>query len=133
MTEKEFKKFCREWNRKYFTKGKRYAKDFTNQMPYRRLCNVKAPKITFKLKGNTYYGMAYYWKWEIAINYEQLKKHTPEKIQEVVGHEVAHLITHAIHGNKRLGGSGRRHDHHGDDWKRTMRAFGLPPERCFKY
>ncbi len=47
----------------------------------------------------------------------------PEMLEDTVAHEVAHIISYALHGS-----DGGDHGHH---WQRTMKALGQTPDRTY--
>ena len=57
---------------------------------------------------------------EIEIHGLLMEEGREETRDKTILHEVAHAV------NKIMG----TEDHHGPNWKRIMRAFGLKPERC---
>jgi SprT protein len=90
------------------------------------LDEIRFPKIRFDLKGKC--GGQFVsggWKdvWDIRINVEALTKYTEHYIEQTVGHEVGHLVAKFVYGAK-------GHDY---KWKRVMRDFGLPADRCHTY
>lgn len=91
----------------------RYAKDF--QMPVTK----------FDLRGTTG-GKADYRNNYILVNQTLCAENFEHYVKQTIGHEVAHLIAHALH-------QGRRIKPHGYEWQSVMHAFGLPADRCHQY
>lgn len=52
---------------------------------------------------------------------------TSAQRDEIAAHEAAHGVVWLIHGPIR---NGRKADHHGPAWQRTMLALGFQPKRC---
>ncbi len=78
------------------------------------------PALTFELKG-TIGGQADIKKWEIRINLPLAEKNLEYYLNQVVAHELAHLLDWTFY--KKVG--------HGRTWKAIMRSiFGLRPDRC---
>jgi SprT protein len=82
------------------------------------------PTVSFDLRGKKG-GQAFLTKNHIRLNSVLLAENAEKFIEQTVGHEVAHLATHAKHG--------RGISPHGDEWQAMMRAFGLEPLRCHRY
>ncbi|MCC6672216.1 MAG: SprT-like domain-containing protein [Planctomycetes bacterium] len=55
----------------------------------------------------------------------KLLSRVPDKIDETVVHEAAHLAAHLLHGDAI--------QPHGAEWSRLMRAAGLPPDVTHEY
>lgn len=91
----------------------RYAKDF--QMPV----------VKFDLRG-TVGGKADYRNNYILVNQTLCAENFDHYLKQTIGHEVAHLIAHALYPFKRI-------KPHGMEWQGVMRAFGLPADRCHQY
>ncbi len=85
------------------------------------------PKLRFDLKGSTA-GKAWYRDrdWLIQINRDLLYLYPEQMIERTVPHEVAHLVTSAMHPVDRI-------KPHGTEWRSVMRTIGLEPERCHTY
>lgn len=60
----------------------------------------------------------------IRFNPTLLRENIEHFLQQTVGHETAHLIARAKHGDI---------DPHGAEWRRVMWAFSLPANRCHNY
>lgn len=58
---------------------------------------------------------------------EIYERASAEQREETAAHEAAHGVVWILHGPIRRG---RRADHHGPVWQRTMRALGFEPKRC---
>lgn len=82
------------------------------------------PTISFDLRGTTA-GQAYPQKHHIRLNGQLLNENIEHFIEHTVAHEWAHLATHFHYGHAVKA--------HGQEWKRTMLALGLQPQRCHMY
>jgi len=100
-----------------------YIKEFLDRANKKLGRRFQKPRISFKLKGRVA-GRAFYRQWLIKINLAIFNIGGLEEVRITVGHEVAHLITHAIFDHK------KRIKPHGYEWKTTMELLGLKPERC---
>ena len=60
----------------------------------------------------------------IQLNPHFFEENKEEMLHQTVPHEVAHLITDKVYGDKKP---------HGPEWKSVMRLFGLEPKRCHAY
>ena len=87
------------------------------------------PEIRYDIK-NTHGGIAYHKDWMIRLNLILLIENEEHFIQQTVAHEVAHLVNRRVHrppeGKKRL-------MPHGNEWKKVMGLFRLPPKRTHNY
>jgi SprT protein len=72
--------------------------------------NYKAPRISYKPKGSIA-GCAFLTRWEIQLNSTMLYENGKEFIDEVVPHELAHLITFQNFGKVKP---------HGQEWQYIM-------------
>ena len=81
------------------------------------------PTISFNMKGATGLGQARYGArhFMIRINDQIAKKYLDDAINDTAPHEVAHLVAYKVYG---------RCQGHGPNWKRIMRQFGVPANRC---
>ncbi len=70
------------------------------------------PSISYKQRGTTA-GSAYLKEWEIRINPTLLIENTEPFIDEVVPHELAHLLVYRVFGRKGIAP-------HGSEWKWMM-------------
>ena len=75
------------------------------------------PKLTWK-KLRVTAGIAFYNKREIVLS--SLVLNTPERLENTLKHEYAHLLAVSRHGMK--AGAG-----HGQAWRQAMRDLGLKP------
>jgi len=99
----------------------RFYVDLANQKL--DLC-LKYPQVKFSLRGTTA-GKADIGANELLFSPTLLRENPDHFIQQTVGHEVAHLISHLKWGWDI--------DPHGIEWKRVMWAFDLPALRCHSY
>lgn len=90
-----------------------------------KLFDLKMPKIQFlfDLKGQAA-GQAVFRNGSFSIRYNSLLlEQNPEHFfQQTVAHEIAHVATRHVYGNKAKP--------HGQEWKNFMLALGYKPERC---
>lgn len=91
------------------------------------------PLVLYKLTGQ----VAGYASWKhnrINLNFILLRDNVEDFIERTVPHEVAHLITDAVFGNRlRTTRTGRRRIH-GKEWKFVMRVLGIEDETvCHSY
>lgn len=82
------------------------------------------PEVSFDLRGLSA-GMAVISRkstvnCRIRINTYLLQHYPREMMEQTVPHEVAHLVTYALHGKL----------DHGPEWRAVMDSFGVPAERC---
>lgn len=81
------------------------------------------PRITLDQRGKCA-GTARLRDWHIRLNPVLLQDNQTEFEQEVIPHEIAHLIVHVIWGRVKP---------HGEEWKMVMRdVFGIPPRTTHK-
>jgi SprT protein len=85
---------------------------------------IPEPKVTFDLRGLSA-GEAYPRPPAIRYNAELLLQHGQAFLDEIVPHEVAHLVVAAVF-------PGRRRPH-GREWKIVMELFGAPARRCHSW
>ncbi|MES9873693.1 MAG: SprT-like domain-containing protein [Candidatus Sedimenticola sp. 6PFRAG7] len=84
-------------------------------------------EIRFDLKGTTA-GQARMWPCTsplIRFNSQLLEANPETFLERTVPHEVAHLVTCTLHGN--------RIKPHGEEWKAVMSLFGAEASRCHSY
>jgi len=84
---------------------------------------IVTPGIIYKHKG-VCGGKAYVDKNIIDINPILFNENVDEILNQVIPHEVAHLITHAIYGYDNEIRS------HGWQWQSVMKSLGKSPDRC---
>lgn len=77
------------------------------------------PTIRYNVTGTTA-GLAVFETKTLDFNYELAKHNKKEFVQQIVGHEVGHLVANECYN----------HTGHGSEWKEVMREMGLRPERC---
>ncbi|XKM13785.1 SprT family zinc-dependent metalloprotease [Orbaceae bacterium ac157xtp] len=82
------------------------------------------PSIKYLNKGSIA-GSAYLNKWEIQLNTNMLLENQQRFINEVIPHELAHLIAFKIYGKVKP---------HGKEWQHIMQTiFLLEPNRTHKF
>jgi SprT protein len=89
---------------------------------YRR--HFDMPRISYGVRGAVA-GKASLSEWEVKLNATLLKENAQEMVSDTVVHEVAHLVTRAMHG--------RAVASHGDEWKSVMRSLGVNPSRTHSF
>ncbi len=75
------------------------------------------PRIAFRLRGRAA-GEACRDSWSTNYNQQLLERYGEEFLDEIVPHEVAHLVVAAIHPG--------RVKPHGPEWRAVMQVFGVP-------
>lgn len=82
------------------------------------------PEISFDLRGMKA-GVAYLQQNLLKFNPVLLQENPQEFIQQVVPHELAHLLVYQLYGRVKP---------HGKEWQGIMRElFGLPPDTCHQF
>lgn len=86
--------------------------------------SLSFPVVRYDLRGRTA-GQAIGGR-TIRLNADLLYgPHRDDMLAQTVPHEVAHIVQFQVYGHNTK--------HHGEEWKRLMRALGLPPTRCHSY
>lgn len=87
------------------------------------------PEVRYDIKSHTG-GLAYYTRWLLRFNLILLVENEEHYVENVVPHEVAHLVNHRVNvpapGKKRL-------MPHGKEWNNVMGALGAPAAVYHKY
>lgn len=93
---------------------------------FARLCREFPLPVTPKLLWKGYRvtaGMAYYRTWAIGLSSRVLT--TEDAVRHTLGHEYAHLLAVARHGERAA--------NHGPEWQQAMHDLGLPPTVRHRY
>ena len=81
------------------------------------------PKVTYEDKGRVA-GYANFYEGKLNFSPTLLSENTEHFIENIIPHEVCHLVTRAMYPHCQS---------HGQDWKQVMRQLGVPPTRCHQY
>jgi SprT protein len=82
------------------------------------------PRVSYAVRGRAA-GKASFGEWEVMFNATLLQENAQEMVKDVVIHEVAHLVTRAMHG--------REVASHGEEWKLVMKSLGAEPNRTHSF
>jgi SprT protein len=93
---------------------------FTNIINKRFGTSMKVPSVSFNVVGTTA-GKAFYNQHLVDLNMRLYMENPSYFFNQTIPHEVAHLASVHIHGNK---GSG-----HGKEWKVIMGLIGREPKQ----
>ncbi len=85
-----------------------------------RLDSVMRCTIELNSRMRSTAGRANYTQNKIILN-NRLLSDNPDHLEQTFVHELAHLISYALHGRAGTG--------HGPNWKRVMRTLGYSPDR----
>ena len=92
------------------------------RMVYRR--HFDMPRVSYTVRGAVA-GKASFTGWEVKFNATLLEENAEEMVKDTVVHEVAHLVTRAMHGSEVSS--------HGEEWKSVMRSLGAAPTRTHSF
>jgi SprT protein len=107
--------------------------------------HIDDPQISFKLRGTSIAGQAWYSKWLLKFHMGFLKENEEHYLTRTVPHEVAHLVARRISLTKggRVTPNRTKWDFnlkrmrikpHGAEWKFIMeKVFKIPAKRCHSY
>ena len=86
------------------------------------------PTIRYDKRGQAA-GEASHKDWSINLNRVLLLENLEDMIENIVPHEIAHLINSEVYRSRGY----RRPSPHGSSWRSIMWSYGLVPERCHHY
>jgi len=86
------------------------------------------PNVIFKKRGTCGGTARYAGRFGSELNFNQglAVDNFDEYMNDVVPHEVAHLLKEHVYGTRR----GRLYSAHGAHWRNVMRTLGVNPQRC---
>ncbi len=94
--------------------------------------SLNYPSVGFTVRG-TNGGTANTGSWHVNFNMGLLVDNMDEYINQTIPHEVAHLVTFAIHGQEfKRTRRGYIRVSHGKNFYAVMRTFGVKETRCHK-
>ncbi|MBZ0269562.1 SprT-like domain-containing protein [bacterium] len=111
-----------EWRRRALEATRAFATLARERWPKARIVE---PRVSFDLRGLSA-GEACAETGSIRYNEELLLRNGRAFVDEIVPHEVAHLVVDALRGRRRV-------RPHGREWRAVMEAFGVPPRRCHTF
>lgn len=114
-------------DQKFFNDAVRYfMKDLNKKLGV----SCPIPTVAWDLTGGSSLGQAIGWK-KIRLH-PALAEAIGEDYLQVVGHEVAHIVTSYRIPPVTRWEARTKWSSHGSEWKNAMRLLGLPPDRTFK-
>lgn len=111
-----------EWRRRALEATRAYVTLARERWPKAR---IPDPAVSFDLRGLTA-GEACGETSAIRYNEALLLKNGRAFVDEIVPHEVAHVVVEAMRGRRRV-------RPHGPEWRAVMEAFGVPARRCHSF
>jgi len=88
--------------------------------------NISGAHVRFDKRG-TCGGTADHEMMELNFNASLMLDNWDEYMNQIIPHEVAHLVKAAVFGTSR---KGSMMSSHGGYWRQVMRVFGINPDRC---
>ncbi|MFV0575248.1 MAG: SprT family zinc-dependent metalloprotease [Vibrio sp.] len=87
-------------------------------------CSLSAPEIFYNVRGKVA-GKAYLTQWQIRLNPVLLIENPQAFVEEVIPHELAHLVAYHQFGRVKP---------HGKEWQYIMtNVFGVAPQTCHQF
>jgi predicted SprT family Zn-dependent metalloprotease len=81
---------------------------------------INPPSVTINNRLKTTAGRAWLADHRLDFSAELMWQHTQEFVEQIIPHEVAHIIAYVVYSD----------EGHGKVWKFVMRALGKPADRC---